>query len=161
MWKKLTLLEKIEKSRIKTSEMKRVFESTVSSSDKIISPIYMSQERVRVPDKFYSLNMNTYRNLNFIINNDLKAEYHTLMEDQLKWKVFKTPILIKYTLYYKLRCDLMNVISVVDKFFCDSLQHHKCISDDNIEYVTSYELAVWWKDKNNPRVEIDILEINN
>jgi len=123
----------------------------------INSPIYLIQPRKTKKDKKYALNINTYRNLNFIVNNILKKQYKELMRDQLEWKVFNTPIHIEYTLYWAYKSDLMNVVSIVDKFFCDALTEYKCIKDDNIDYITWYSMKVWGKDRLDPRVEILII----
>jgi len=50
----------------------------------INSPIYLIQPRKTKKDKKYALNINTYRNLNFIVNNILKKQYKELMRDQLE-----------------------------------------------------------------------------
>jgi len=36
----------------------------------------------------------------------------------------------------------MNIITVVDKFFCDSLQEFKCIPEDNVEHLIEIHAVV-------------------
>lgn len=79
------------------------------------------------------------------------------MKEQLDWKTFKTPIKIKYTLFWAYKSDLMNVVSVVDKFFCDALVEFKCIPDDNFNHLNDIHAVIWWKDKDFPRMEIEII----
>lgn len=125
---------------------------------KVISPIYLTIPRKTKKDKTYSLNLNSYRNRQFHLNNDLKILYKKFIQEQIEWRVFKTPIGIAYTLYWKHKSDLMNVICVVDKFFCDALIEYKCIPDDSVLDLIEIHCKVWGKDRINPRVEIEILE---
>lgn len=116
----------------------------------IIAPIYIKLWR-----KNYSLNLNTYRNLHFQISNNLKKKFSQLITPQIQWlKLDK--IWIEYTLYYSRKSDLWNRLSVIDKFFSDSLIENKCIIDDNIDYIKEIKAKVWWKDLKNPRCEINI-----
>ena len=128
-----------------------------NKTSKIISPIYLIVPRVTKKDKKYALNMNAYRNWQHHLNNDLKVRYKKIMEDQLKWKTFKTPIGITYTLYWAYKSDLMNVVAIVDKFFCDALQEFWCIPEDDVLHLIETHAVVWWKDRENPRMEITIL----
>jgi len=153
---KLTEEEKIIKSRESTKKLIDNFKISVEKAKEniIVSPIYIPIERISKADKKYALNMNTYRNLQFHINNQLKIKYKEWMRDQLKWIKFNTPLEISYTLYRAHKSDLMNVVSIVDKFFCDALQYYECILNDNIDCITNYYLSNWWKDRDFPRVEI-------
>lgn len=125
--------------------------------NKFISPIYLILPRKTKKDKKCALNLNAYRNRKSFLSNDLKIMYKEIMGSQLKWKTFKTPIWITYTLHWAYKSDLMNVVAVVDKFFCDTLVEFKCIPDDNIEHLIEIHAVVWWKDKENPRMEIEII----
>lgn len=154
---KLTTQEKILKSKQMTIGLKKSFLESVERSKDIVSPIYLSMEHVKVPDKKCALNLNSYRNRAFHMNNQLKKQYKELMRDQLEWKTFKTPIWITYTIYYSHKSDLMNVVSIVDKFFCDALVEYWCIPDDNVEHVTEIHSVVWGKDREHPRCEITII----
>lgn len=54
----------------------------------------------------------------------------------------------------------MNVVSVFDKFFEDSLTAAKVISDDNYKVVRKITAIPGGIDKENPRVEVRIREIS-
>ena len=159
MWKKLTLEQKIASSRKRTIKHRENLKISISKAPPwtIISPIYLPVDRVRVPDKNYALNLNAYRNRQHHLNNTLKVMYKELMEEQLEWKVFETPMRIMYTLYRSNKLDVMNVVSVVDKFFCDALQECKCIPDDNVDHIPRFKIETWGRDKDFPRMEINIL----
>jgi len=126
-----------------------------------ISPLVVVLPRKTKKDKRYSLNLNTFRNTHYLVNNQAKHVYHELMEEQLKGKVFKTPIRLTFTLYKKTsrRIDRANILSIVEKFFCDSLVEYGCIIDDNDDFIESSHYYSKGKDKDNPRVDILIEEL--
>jgi len=125
---------------------------------KIISPLLVSLPRKTKPAKKIYLNLNVYRNLHFILNNQAKEIYCGLMENQLSGKNFDKPIDITFTLFKgrNARVDRSNILSVVEKFFCDALVHHQCIPDDNDEYIRATHYKSGGLDRKNPRVEIEI-----
>lgn len=59
-------------------------------------------------------------------------------------------------LYYKRKVDIDNFDSVISKFTNDALVEMGCVSDDNVEIFVEKSCKVWWKDVNNPRMEIEI-----
>lgn len=158
MGRKLTPQEKFDKSKIKTQKMKDDFKELVAGIEwnEIISPIYLPKEKKTKPDTVTSINLNTYRNINFIVNNNLKKQYKEWMKDQLEWRTWTTPIWVTYTLYYSHKSDLMNVASIVSKYFLDAMVEYKCIPDDNIDIVIEEHSVVWWKTK-QPHMKITIL----
>ena len=160
MWKKLTPSEKIKKSQDRTLHLKESFEYCLATKAEwvIISPIYLSLVTKTKWDKKCALNLNSYRNRQFHMSNQLKIMYKELMRSQLEWKTYDTPLWIRYRLYWSNKSDLMNVVSVVDKFFCDALQEFWCILEDNVDHVVSIHSEVWWKDVDHPRIEILILQ---
>ena len=52
--------------------------------------------------------------------------------------------------------DLMNILSIHDKFFMDALVWTRAIPDDNIKYVEDFVFSYGGYDKGNGRVEIEI-----
>lgn len=125
---------------------------------KIISPLFVSLPRKTKPAKKIYLNLNVYRNLHFILNNQAKDIYCKLMERQLLGLRCDEPVEITFTLFKgrNTRVDRSNILSIVEKFFCDALVHHNCIPDDNDEYIKTTHYKSGGLDRKNPRVEIDI-----
>lgn len=126
----------------------------------IKSPVLVCLPRKTKEPRKCALNLNNYRNWQPHMSNDIKIQYADVMTDQLRGLRFKTPIELKYT-YFKASnrtSDRSNVIAVVDKFFCDALVHHGCIPDDNDNYIRASHAYSGGVDKENPRVEIEILE---
>ena len=68
--------------------------------------------------------------------------------------------MVSYMLYpSNSNCDLMNVVSVIDKFLNDALQDCGVIVNDNIKFYKHMIATVKEIDKINPRIEIIIEEI--
>ena len=104
---------------------------------------------------FY-MNLNRYRNLHFLILNNAKVAYYELMKDTvLQLPKFKT-VSLKYIVYAstKRKFDIMNICSIVDKFFCDVLVKTGRIKDDNYDVVTKIECVFGGIDPYQERIEI-------
>lgn len=124
------------------------------------SPLYVMLPRKTKADKKVYLNLNTYRNLHYQINNQAKAVYKEYVRDQLEGKKFQTPIIISFTLFKASARtqDKSNVLSIVEKFFCDALTELGCIPDDNDSYIGSTHYYNGGVDREDARVEITIEE---
>ena len=125
---------------------------------KFISPTSLYLPRKTMPDKKMMLNFNVYRNIHYAVNGQAKIIYTKLMKDQLEGVKLQTPINIEFILYkYQNRdMDRSNVLSIVEKFFCDALTHYGCIEDDNDKFISSTKYRTGGVDSKNPRVEIII-----
>jgi|SaaInlStandDraft_4_1057021.scaffolds.fasta_scaffold17792_2 hypothetical protein len=112
---------------------------------KLISPTKVVLPRKTKKDNTVYLNLNIYRNLHYIINNNAKKEYKRLMFDQ----VVQLPKMKKIALVFVLNKSTMgvkdrhNVCCIVQKFFCDVLTDNelKIIPDDDDKYI-EYERYV-------------------
>ena len=133
----------------------------VGQSITIVSPIYLTIPRKTKKDKVYSLNLNTYRNLHFIVNNQLKEIYEQQMYEKLKNVYFNNPVRLTFVLYKRDRriIDRSNFLCIVEKFFCDCLTNFGCIPDDNDNFIESTTYKTGGVDPKNPRVEIQIVEV--
>jgi hypothetical protein len=82
------------------------------------------------------------------------------MKSQLEGLVLKTPVRLKFTLIRGDRRagDRANVLSIVEKFFCDALKEYGCIPDDNDNYISGQTYETGEIDKKNPHVKIEIIE---
>jgi len=124
----------------------------------IISPLYIELPRVRTKDKRVYLNLNTYRNLHYITNNNVKKAYLEAIRGQIEGIVIQTPVSITYRVIKpsKRRLDKMNVIAVVSKYLLDALTEVGFWEDDNDEFVKEETIKPTVYDKGNGRVEIII-----
>lgn len=82
------------------------------------------------------LNLNVYRNMPFNQNNTLKKLFKKEVEDLVPNFYFEE-FSIHYDIFLpnKLKRDIMNVGSIVDKFFCDTLVELERVPDDNYNYL--------------------------
>lgn len=100
---------------------------------------------IRVPtvvglskSKNWILNLNNYRNAHYQTLNKAKVNFKYLVTKEISLlPVFKEISSIEYILYRdsKRHCDVANVCSIVDKFFCDALVEAKKLPDDNYEFL--------------------------
>ena len=136
---------------------------------KLTLPIYQKNK----DGKDFLLSMNWYNTTNNFVIDPFKKHYHKLVAEQLefasedeKLKQYKT----HYKLYIdKTNCDMMNVISVIDKFFQDGLVKFGLVEDDNVtiykKFSAECEILESKKVKGKkvvlgiPRVEIEIMEV--
>lgn len=125
---------------------------------KIDCPVYIIVPRKTKKDRKYSLNLNAYRNWNFIVSNNLKETFSEAMRGVLSDLKPKDELYITYKYYKasKRRSDKNNVIDIVDKFFCDSLVKYGVIVDDNDDIVIFNHNHRTEIDKDNPRVEVKL-----
>ena len=108
------------------------------------------------------LNLNGYRNWPFHQNNDLKKQFTEAVSEMLPVIHFEK-IEIEYRVFFKTkrRTDVANVCSVVDKFFCDTLVSAGIINDDDYTVLSKVSYIYGGIDKDNPRVEATIKEIDD
>ncbi len=128
---------------------------------KIISPLYIDLPRKTKKDKRVYINLNAYRNLHFLVNNQVKKMYLEAIREQINSKVIETPVTISYKVYKptKRRLDKMNVIAVTSKYLLDAITELECWEDDNDEFVKTETILPTEYDKGNGRVEIIIESI--
>lgn len=124
---------------------------------KFTSPLYIRTAKSEKGKKYY-LNLNQYRNWHYQVSNAIKEKYCEQMKSQLEGIKLETPIKIEFILWKgdKRIGDRANVLSVVEKFFCDALVEYGCIEDDNDEYIIEQTYRTGGVDKDDPRVEIII-----
>lgn len=84
-----------------------------------------------------ALNLNVYRNLHHYSLNTQKQNFHDQVKPLLKDIPKAEKIWIHYTVYAARngRLDTMNVGSIVDKYFSDTLVEAKKIMDDHFDHV--------------------------
>lgn len=132
---------------------------------KLELPIYQSVSQgrgLKKKIKTFLMSMNWYRNSHYQTECKIKHKYHDLVKRRLKGVKTKMTGFVKvsYNLYYKnSQSDLMNVISIIDKYLMDALQELELIENDNVKTYVECIIKVAGEDKTNPRVEIIVEEI--
>lgn len=127
------------------------------SEFEVIVPTHLNPKRGSKGKKI-PLNLNWYRNAMYYLQNTAKQAFKQMLKDELESVEFKGKVSIKYTLYVgtKKKSDLNNWISIVDKFFQDSLVYYKCIEDDNYDVIPYTSSSYGGYDKGNARVSIKV-----
>lgn len=126
-----------------------------------LSLVLNPNRRKTTKEKKVYINLNWYRNAHFYELNDAKIAFKEVIQDQIDKLPLLGRIRIKYILYPKTKkeCDVANICSIADKFFCDALTESGVIVDDNYKYLDNVGFSFGAIDKNNPRVEAHIEEI--
>jgi len=114
-----------------------------------------------VRGKRHSLNLNTYRNSHYQLTNKLKRQFKDIVTDD----VLDLPVMDKIKIHYKIhyenlrKYDIDNIMSIISKFFQDSLTELGRIPDDNFEHIVQITGTVGEVSKNDAHVEVRIKEI--
>lgn len=125
---------------------------------KFISPLKV----LCTKSKYFILNLNQYRNTHFRLLNSSKINYKEHMKEQ----ILKSPKFDKAICLYKVYTgsrrgfDLGNVCSVHEKFFEDAFVELGKLEDDNIDFIPLVVYLGCGIDKDNPRVEVEVLPLN-
>ena len=123
--------------------------------------LYSPVKIERPKSKDFAINLNIYRNTHYKSLNALKIKYKALMASQIKRLPLLNVIEIHYKLFPKTKrlCDINNIISITDKWFCDALVELGRLKEDNYLYIPRTTSEFGGVDKDDPRVEITIKEI--
>lgn len=128
----------------------------------LLSPLCIDLPRKKPPYyKRIYLNLNTYRNLHYLINNQLKIAYKEFMKVQID----KLPKLNKISLEFILhkssnrKIDRHNICTVIEKYLMDALQEEKKIDGDDDRYIVKEIYITGATMKNNGYCEIIITNI--
>lgn len=120
-------------------------------------PIHYTQTFKTKKPKTILVGMNWYRNAHYLVSNKVKSHYHDLVKDILPAQKF-TRIRLEYRVFVGRRnTDGHNIRAVIEKFFLDSLVEGGYIKDDSIDFVLG-DTSSYGLDKDNPRIEISIIE---
>lgn len=128
----------------------------------IEAPIYVELGKKKV--KKYYLNLNLLRNQVGHLNNNIKREYKRILEPLIPRKVYYEKFEVEYELFLpnKLKRDVANVCSIIDKNFCDSFVELGHAPDDNYEYLQKVTYTYGgYDEKKRGYVLITVREVND
>jgi len=114
--------------------------------------------------KKYWISLNIYRNLHFIVNNNLKIEYKKMLKAQLpsSWKErICSPIELTFTYYNptKRKSDLENFCAIQNKYFQDALVEMGILEDDNYDFIKKIHYIYGGYEKGKGRIEVTVKEL--
>lgn len=126
--------------------------------------MYLIEVPLRVPvtkTKWFSLNLNQYRNTHFHVLNKSKVVFKSLIQEQVDLLPKFSCIKLTLTLYPKTKrkCDLDNVLSIVTKYTQDVLVTSDRLWDDDYTCIPKIDFRFGEVDKDNPRVVIQIEDL--
>lgn len=112
--------------------------------------------------KDFILNMNNYRNAHFRVLDKAKKLFHKHIKEIGLPEYQYERVRFIYNIYpeSKRKFDLMNVVSVIDKFTMDAVVEIGIIQDDNFLYVPKMPIAYIHTPDGNPRCEVTIEELD-
>lgn len=124
-------------------------------------PMWTISLPLRVPiskKKFFSLNLNLYRNAHYQTLDRAKKNFHEIARELIRGIPHLEACSLEYVLYPATRqlCDVSNVCSIADKFFSDVLVSQGVILDDNYQVISSVDFRFGAVDKLNPRIDVTI-----
>lgn len=117
-----------------------------------------------VKKKTYYLNLNGYRNWQFQLNNQLKKTFKIQVAEKIRELTpVKGTCRITYTIFYPTRrlFDIDNIGSVITKFTHDALVEFGILEDDNYKIVEEIVYRFGGIDKDDPRCDVVIEEIQD
>lgn len=126
---------------------------------KCTSPVWVMIPRKTKENKKFRLNMNAFVNYHRFDLNKCKILYNDLMRPQLADMpqcVEIENITYKYFKQSNRKMDRANVLSIVEKFFCDALVYHNKIADDNDLIIKSTTYMTGGINRVEPYVDIII-----
>lgn len=116
------------------------------------------------PTKRHWLTMNEYRNWHYQTADTTKKLFKEAVTPQILALPDLTALWGQIHLHYTLypptcqRRDLMNAVSVIDKYFSDALVELGKLADDDLENIRSLSCIAENVDKANPRMEVVITQ---
>ena len=129
----------------------------------LVLPTTVMLPRKTKADVKYRLNLNVYRNTNFIVLNQAKHLFAGIVEKELAGlgtiPTLRPPLRLLITLWVARRCDLANVQAVVEKFVADAIVECQVITDDNCDIIQAGGYQFGGYDRINPRAIVRIEEI--
>jgi len=129
-------------------------------------PLAVYLPRKTKPPKKCIINLNNYRNMHRMVENQVKRAYAAIAVPKLQEAGVKVPPGYRACLTYVMftasarRIDRANVLTIHAKYAEDSMTEAGCFPDDNDEWIESQTFRTGGIDRDNPRVEIGIY-LNN
>lgn len=129
----------------------------------LAAPLLVYLPRKTMDDKTWILNLNNYRNAPHFLLNDTKKLYKQVMAEQIAKLPQLGRIAVRFRLFPKTRrkTDTPNVCSIHDKYFMDALVEANKLQDDHYDFYVETGYVFGEVDKHNPRVEIEIFEVEH
>lgn len=109
----------------------------------MILPSFIMLPRKTLKDKKIMMNFNTVKTLHHMQYNIVKKAFKEQIKPLFKdFEAIDGQCKVKYkiTAHNKRKFDLLNIVTIIDKFLLDALQDFGIIEEDNFEIVIGYEV---------------------
>lgn len=105
--------------------------------------------------KFFTLNLNVYRNAHFQVLNKAKVEFERVVRPLLKSVPKLDKVTLEYVYYHGKGTvpDTNNVCCIADKFFADTLVSAGVLPDDGPKHLAMSTFRPGGVDREHPRIE--------
>lgn len=125
------------------------------------APLVVSTTKSHTAKGMFILNLNNYRNAPFMKLNAAKIAYKLSMTEQIQALPVMDKLRVRYTMYPKTHrlTDTANVCSIHEKFFMDALVTLGKLPEDNYKHCLESAYIFGSVDKSNPRVDIELYEV--
>jgi len=126
----------------------------------ISMPLYLTTGVKKIVKRY--INMNVSNTWHYQVKGQVKKKYEQLARTKVSKLRFTKQITLEFILWKadKRRGDRANVLSMHEKFFCDAMTKAGCIVDDDDRYIERTIYRTGGIDRDNPRVDIIIREID-
>lgn len=114
-------------------------------------PIYLVNPASKTK-KPWSLNLNVYRNTNSYLLGNYKKIFHLETAPLIQELPLLNKVTLDYLLYPKSvrTMDVANVLTIVDKFFCDVLVEEGKLPDDSYKHIQKISFSYGESLPNHP-----------
>lgn len=127
---------------------------------KVTMPLHLTLKRKRVKDRKVPLSMNWFNWANVFEVDNAKKTYKEFLLSSIDIDSFslKTPCCVIYTIFPPdPTYDTNNWTSIHAKFFEDALVSECLLLDDSVSFVPHSFMLFGGIDKENPRMEIEVI----
>jgi hypothetical protein len=110
---------------------------------------------------FYPLNLNIYRNTYFRTLNNAKVQFTAEIIPIIEDIPFMESFRLEYVLHRgsNRKVDTNNVLTVLDKFFCDCLVKAGTVPDDNCDILIETNFKIGETVKGDPHAVVTIIPL--
>lgn len=125
-------------------------------------PIYINIGKSK--KKNHYINMNSARNWPFHLSNNLKKKFKAAIEDRLPTEICYSKYRLEYVIYLpnKLKRDIMNIGSMIDKFTNDALVELGIVEEDNYNHLQDVRFSYGGYDEEKEGyVIVTVIELDN
>lgn len=131
---------------------------------KVELPLVVYTTKSKTTKGKFNMNLNVYRNTHYQKLSKAKRIYFDMIKDDVITAMdglvlpVKGRVKLVYSLYPAVKCDVANILSIVDKFTSDVLVKLGFLVDDEMKYIPKTVYKGVEIDKENPRAILEVFK---